>query len=297
MALIDKSRHVPIEVVKLNKRYKGGDWANRDISLIVNRGEVVGILGPNGAGKTTLVRQITAELLPTSGSVCVFGRDVVRHPNEAKSVMGVVPQEANLFDGLSVYHHLRVFGQLRGLSRRSAIERANELISQVGLEAHRHKSSGILSTGLRRRLVVAIAALARPPLLILDEPTTGLDPESRLRLWDVLRGYVKRGAAVLLTTHYMEEAEKLCDRVGIIKDGSLVALDTLQRLRAAHDSEYRLTYETDDGSHTMYGNSDQALIEEVRAQGVDQYAVARTNLEDVYLALTSSTWDGDGAYD
>ena len=289
--------HVPIEVSRVSKRYKDGTWANRDISLTVNHGEVVGILGPNGAGKTTLVRQITSELLPTSGRVRVFGRDVVKHPNETKATMGVMPQEATLFHGVSVWHHLRVFGQLRGLSRRLAAERARELISQMGLGPHRNKPNEILSTGLRRRLVVAIAALAAPSLLILDEPTTGLDPESRLKLWDVLRGYVKRGAAVLLTTHYLEEAESLCDRVGFIKDGRLVALDTLQRLRVSHDFEYRVTFQANGKSRTLYGNDDQVLVEEARAQAADQYAVARTNLEDIYLALTSSTWDGNDADD
>ncbi len=294
---MDISQHVPIEASRVSKRYKDGTWANRDISLTVNRGEVVGILGPNGAGKTTLVRQITSELLPTSGSVRVFGRDVVKHPNETKATMGVMPQEATLFHGVSVWHHLRVFGQLRGLSRRFAVERTRELISEMGLAPHRDKPNEILSTGLRRRLVVAIAAVAAPPLLILDEPTTGLDPESRLKLWDVLRGYVKRGATVLLTTHYLEEAETLCNRIGIIKDGRLVALDTLQRLRVSHDFEYRVTFQANGQSRTLYGNNDQALVEEARAQGVDQYAVARTNLEDIYLALTSSTWDSDDAND
>ena len=208
-------RPPPIEVRNLNKQYKDGPQANRDITLTVNWGEALGVLGPNGAGKTTLVRQITTELIPTSGEVRVVGIDAVANPDDAKSRIGVVPQEARLFDGLSVYRHLRIFGVLRGLSRRDARERADELVEELDLTAHRDFTSERLSGGLRRRLLVGIAMMAQPDVLILDEPTVGLDVESRQRLWEVLQSYRQRDAAVLLTTHYMEEAETLCDRIGI----------------------------------------------------------------------------------
>ena len=199
-------RPPPIEVRNLNKRYKDGPHANRDISLTVNWGEALGVLGPNGAGKTTLVRQITTELVPSSGEVRVRGIDAVADPDQAKARIGVVPQEARLFDGLSVHQHLRIFGVLRGLSRRDARHRTDELIEQLDLKAHRNVPSERLSGGLRRRLLVGVAMLAEPDVLILDEPTVGLDVESRQRLWDVIQSYRQRDAAVLLTTHYMEEA-------------------------------------------------------------------------------------------
>ncbi len=284
-------RPPPIEVRNLNKRYKDGLHANRDISLTVNWGEALGVLGPNGAGKTTLVRQITTELIPTSGQVRVVGIDAVASPDDAKSRIGVVPQEARLFDGLSVYQHLRIFGVLRGLSRRDARERADELIEELDLTAHRDFNSERLSGGLRRRLLVGIAMVAEPDVLILDEPTVGLDVESRQRLWEVLQSYRQRDAAVLLTTHYMEEAETLCDRIGIIQDGRLISLDTIGNLRSAIGHEYKLVYETPEGRQTVFGDDHLDLAAQLRAQGIDEYAVMRTSLEDVYLALTQQARD------
>ena len=281
-------RPPPIEVRNLNKRYKDGPQANRDISLTVNWGEALGVLGPNGAGKTTLVRQITTELVPTSGEVRVRGIDAVAKPDQAKARIGVVPQEARLFDGLSVHQHLRIFGVLRGLSRRDARQRTDELIEQLDLKAHRNVPSERLSGGLRRRLLVGVAMLAEPDVLILDEPTVGLDVESRQHLWDVIQSYRRRDAAVLLTTHYMEEAETLCDRIGIIQDGRLISIDTIANLRASIGHEFKLTYETPEGRQTLYGDNQAALADRVRAEGVDEYAVMRTSLEDVYLALTQN---------
>ena len=277
---------VPVEVRGLDKTYRNGTHANRDISLSVRRGELLGILGPNGAGKTTLVRQITTELVPTSGEVRVFGIDAVAHPNRVKGLMGVMPQEANLYYQLSVRHHLRIFGKLRGLSREEASSRAEELISDLRMQEHRDKNANELSGGLRRRLLLGIAALADPPLMVLDEPSAGLDPESKHELWELLRGYRRRGSTVLLTTHYMEEAEALCDRVGIIQDGRLLALDTIANLRADHGFEYRIVYELDDRTHTVYGADDRSLVRQVQSDGIREYSVSRTTLEDVYLGLT-----------
>ena len=284
-------RPPPIEVQNLNKRYKDGPHANQDISLTLNWGEALGVLGPNGAGKTTLVRQITTELLPTSGEVRVLGIDAVANPDDAKARIGVVPQEARLFDGLSVYRHLRIFGVLRGLSRRDARERADELIDELDLTAHRDFTSERLSGGLRRRLLVGIAMMAQPDVLILDEPTVGLDVESRQRLWEVLQGYRQRDAAVLLTTHYMEEAETLCDRIGIIQDGRLISLDTIANLRSSIGHEYKLVYETSEGRQTIFGDDHLDLAAQLRSHGIDEYAVMRTRLEDVYLALTQRARD------
>lgn len=277
----------PIEVQDLTKRYKDGTWANRNLSLTVGHGEVLGILGPNGAGKSTLVRQITTELLPTSGSVRVFGVDAVSQPNTVKSNMGVLPQEATLFWGLSVRHHLRIFGKLRGLPAKTATRRAEELMSDLDLEEHRDKAPETLSGGLRRRVLVGIASVSDPPLLVLDEPSVGLDPESRHALWDVLRGYRRRGSTVLLTTHYMEEAEELCDRVGIIQDGSLLALDTVEGLRKAIGYEFKIAFDSAGHAETIYGSDHKTLVNEAQARGVDEYSVSRTTLEDVYLRLTS----------
>jgi len=286
----------PLEVRNLSKCYQGDVWANRDINLTGNPGEILGILGPNGAGKTTLVRQITAELLPTSGSVSVLGHDVIREPTKVKAMLGVVPQEATLFDYLTVYQHLRIFAKLRGLPPRAAVIRADQLIKVLDLVEHRNMAVAKLSGGLRRRVLVGIAAIARPPVMVLDEPTTGLDPQSRRNLWSLLRRHREEGAFVLLTTHSMEEAEALCDRVGIIRGGRLLVVDTVANLCANHGFQFKITYfpcgTTGDGV-TLYGADSQELIARIQEMGIQQFSVGRTNLEDVYLAMTGGTDEFD----
>ena len=276
-----------LEVSRLNKKYKDGTWANRDISFTVGEGELLGILGPNGAGKTTLVRQITTELLPTSGEVRVMGYDAVSEPTRVKGLMGTIPQEATLYGELSVWHHLRAFGRLHGLSRKDSRARADELVEALGLGSHRSKFPGELSSGLRRRVLVGIAVLTRPSLLVLDEPTAGLDPQSRRDLWALVTQYKVEGTAVLLTTHYMDEAEALSDRVGIINDGRMLTIDSVDSLRNAHKLEFTATFQSSDGeTHTIYGGTSRELSERLRGQGVEEFTIARANLEDVYLALT-----------
>ena len=279
----------PLALRNVSKQYSTGIWANRDVTLTAEKGEILGLLGPNGAGKTTLLRQITTELFPTTGEIRVFGHDAVTEPNVVKGLMGIVPQEGTLFGYLTVYHHLRIFGKLRGLSSKRASQRADELITELRLEEHRNVLAEKLSGGLKRRVLIGIAALANPPLMVLDEPTTGLDPQARRDLWSVLRRYRENGATVLLTTHYMEEAEALCDRVGIISHGHLLALDTVANLRASRGYEFKLTYSREGSGaepDVIYGSDDGELIERVRGMGINQFNVSQTNLEDVFLALT-----------
>ena len=284
-----------VEVSNLTKRYSGGTLANRDISFTVEPGEFLGILGPNGAGKTTLVRQITTELIPTEGGVRVFGIDGLSRPNEVKRFMGVMPQEAGLYWGLSVYDHLRIFGKLRGLPARSARRRAAELVADLGLEEHRDKQADHLSGGLKRRLLLGIAAVADPPLLVLDEPSAGLDPAARHYLWDLLRTAHRRGATILLTTHNMLEAEELCDRVGIIQSGALLAHDTVANLKSAHGYAYKITFDAEEDVETLYGSDDRTLVAQVQSRGIRQYSVSKTTLEDVYLGLTRDKGESNGS--
>ena len=216
-----------IRIECVSKRYADGTRANREVSLTINQGEIVTLLGPNGAGKTTLVRQITTELLPTSGEIRVLGHDPVSEPNAVKALLGVVPQDAGLYWDLSAKQHFRLLGKMRGLPGRRARARADELVRSLGLEEHADKATQTLSGGLKRRVMNGIATCAEPPILVLDEPTTGLDPEARRDLWALTREYRREGRTVLLTTHYMEEAEALSDRTGIILKGRLAAIDTL----------------------------------------------------------------------
>ena len=276
-----KGDALPVEVSNLNKRYRNGTWANRDISFTVGRAEILGILGPNGAGKTTLVRQITTELLPTSGDVRVMGHSAVSAPSRVKSLMGTIPQEAALYPRLSVWHHLRAFGRLRGLSIRYSRARAAELVETLRLGDHRDKEPHELSGGLRRRVLVGIAMIARPSLLVLDEPTTGLDPQSRRDLWSIVTQYKAEGTAVLLMTHYMEEAEALSDRVGIINDGRLLAIDSVDSLRSAHKLGFKATFRSGEGEpHTIYGGNGHELSEQLRNRCVEEFSISRDTLNN-----------------
>lgn len=288
---------LPLVIHDLQKRYPDGTWANRGIDLTGHPGEILGILGPNGAGKTTLVRQITTELVPTSGSIEVLGLNVVVDSLAVKRFLGIMPQEATLFGYLSVFQHIRMFGRLRGLSGRKSVDRTEELIEQLELTRHRDVPVEKLSGGLVRRVLVAIASLAYPSVMVLDEPTTGLDPQSRRSLWALLQTYRKNGAFILLTTHSMEEAESLCDRVGIIKDGKLLRIGTVENLRSELEFDFKVTYFANGENYSITGDDEQELILQMQSMGIQNFSVSRTNLEDIYLSLTGAKTEIDYAPD
>ncbi|MBI5836514.1 MAG: ATP-binding cassette domain-containing protein [Candidatus Eisenbacteria bacterium] len=212
-----------VEIRALVKRY--GDFeAVRGIDLTVGPRECVGILGPNGAGKTTTVRVLACASPPTSGEVRVLGMDVAREPRRIKARLGICPQENNTDPDFHVLNNLVVYGRYFGIPRREAEMRARELLEWMNLgHVLRHKISE-LSGGMVRRLVLARALLNRPDLLLLDEPTTGLDPQARHAIWDLVRDLKRRGVTILITTHYMEEASQLCDRV-VFVDGGRILLE------------------------------------------------------------------------
>jgi ABC-2 type transport system ATP-binding protein len=281
----------------LTKRYKDGTKANDGIDLDVPRGGVVAILGPNGAGKTTFLRQLTTELRPSAGSIRVLGIDAVGEPHRAKQQMGITPQEAGLFESLTVRQHLMLFGRLKGLRKRHAETATADLLDQLGLVPEADRRVGTLSGGMRRRILIGLALLGRPPLLVLDEPTTGLDPASRRTVWRVLRGAVQDGASLVLSTHYMEEAERLSDRIGIISAGRLIAFGTVAELLARVRDSYRLTYhEVSDcpGEQRVrrFATFAQAQAH-VERQRLSEYSIARASLEDVYFELTGEAFPAD----
>ena len=292
-------REIAVGVRDLVKVYRDGTEANRGISLEVRRGEVVAIVGPNGAGKTTFLRQLTTELRPTAGSVTVFGVDAVAEPERAKRAMGITPQEAGVFERLTVREHFELFARLKHLSKLKSREAAQEVIAELGLMAETNKSVGALSGGQRRRILIGLALLGRPPLLVLDEPTTGLDPSSRRAVWGVIRRAVSQGATVILSTHYMEEAERLSDRIGVIAAGRLIAFDTLDDLLARMDRSYRLSYRDpidplSDLKIRYFGSFGQAE-QHIARELLSEYSIARASLEDVYFALTGEPFDKDEA--
>jgi ABC-2 type transport system ATP-binding protein len=226
-------RHAPsgvdspaIETIGLTKVYPGGIRAVDGLDLVVPRGEIFGLLGPNGAGKTTTAGMLTTRVIPTAGTALVGGIDVVRRPAEAKRLIGVVPQTNTLDRSLSVWENLYFHGRFFGMDARSARAEATRLLDQFRLSERRDAPVMALSGGMAQRLMVARAVMHRPSVLFLDEPTAGLDPQSRIALWDILGDLHVDGQTILLTTHYMEEADQLCDRVAIIDQGRIVALDT-----------------------------------------------------------------------
>jgi len=281
-----------VAVRDLVKTYRDGTEANRGINLEVRRGEVCAILGPNGAGKTTFLRQLTTELRPTSGSIEVMGIDVVANPARAKRLMGITPQEAGLFDRLTVQEHFEYFARFKHLSRHTAHSASTAVMLKLDLMAERKRLVRSLSGGQRRRILIGLALLGCPPLLVLDEPTTGLDPATRRRVWKVIRSAVRDGATVILSTHYMEEAERLSDRIGIISEGELIAYGNLDELLSRVDRSYRLSYrDLSSESRVRFCESFAAAQRCVERERLTEYSIARASLEDVYFKLTGAAFD------
>ena len=240
-----------IRTERLTKVYPGGVRAVDALDLEVRGGEIFGLLGPNGAGKTTTVGLLTTRIVPTEGRAWVGGVDVVAQPEIAKQAIGVVPQTSTLDRSLSVWDNLYYHGRYFGLSAREAKTAADELLQRFRLAERRDASVYALSGGMAQRLMVARAILHRPHILFLDEPTAGLDPQSRLAFWDILEELHGEGQTVMLTTHYMEEADKLCDRVAIMDHGHILALDTPRGLKASIDAETVVRVVTDGDANAL----------------------------------------------
>lgn len=217
----------------LTKDY-GSLRAVDNVDFEIVKAECFGFLGPNGAGKTTVMRIIYCFMPPTSGEVKVFGMDVTKEPSSIKSRIGVMPQDDNLDPDLSVLENLIVYARYFDTSKKDSLPLAGELLEFVGLKERANVNIRNLSGGMKRRLILARALINNPELLILDEPTTGLDPHSRRSVWDKLNYLKSKNTTLLLTTHYMEEAEILCDRVAIMDSGKIVTIDTPQRLMNLH---------------------------------------------------------------
>ena len=221
-----------IRTVELTKVYAGTDFAAVDkLNLAVHGGEIFGLLGPNGAGKTTTAGMLTTRVIPTSGSAYVGAIDVVAHPARAKQLIGIVSQQNTLDRQLTVWENLYFHGRLFGIPAAESRRTADELLEQFQLAKWAKASVFALSGGMAQRLMVARAIFHRPAVLFLDEPTAGLDPQGRLALWEILGELNRDGQTILLTTHYMEEADALCRRVAIMDHGKILALDTPEELK------------------------------------------------------------------
>ncbi|WP_035851406.1 ATP-binding cassette domain-containing protein [Kitasatospora azatica] len=235
-------RDAVIRTAGLTKVYPKSETRAVDgLDLEVRHGELFGLLGPNGAGKTTTVGMLTTRVVPTEGSAWIGGIDVVRRPTLVKQVIAVVSQQNTLDRSLTVRENLYFHGLLFGYPARAARRTADELLARFHLGRWADASVYALSGGLAQRLMVARAIFHQPAVLFLDEPTAGLDPQSRLALWEILAGLIAEGQTILLTTHNMEEADQLCDRVAIIDHGRVLALDTPAALKQAVEADTVVT--------------------------------------------------------
>jgi len=231
-----------IRTEALTKVYEGTDFKAVDaLDLEVGAGEIFGLLGPNGAGKTTTAGMLTTRVIPTAGRALVGDIDVVAHPTLAKQILGIVSQQNTLDRQLTVWENLYFHGRLFGIPAAESRRVADELLAQFQLEKWAKASVYALSGGMAQRLMVARAIFHRPAVLFLDEPTAGLDPQSRLALWETLRRLNGEGQTILLTTHYMEEADQLCDRVAIMDHGRILAMGTPAALKQAVDADTIVT--------------------------------------------------------
>jgi ABC-2 type transport system ATP-binding protein len=274
-----------VRVEGLKKSYKRVH-ALKGISFEIKRGELFSLLGPNGAGKTTTIRILTGLTKPDEGSIFIFGKKLSRNEISAKKLIGYVPQQVNLDVELTVYENLLIHGLLFGMSFREIKERIEELLTLADL-ADRHSAKvKELSGGMRRRLLIVRALLHRPKILLLDEPTVGLDPHIRRKIWHLIKQIQEKGASILLTTHYMEEAEYLSDRVAFIFNGNILRVgkpkDLIEEL-----GEFAIDIFTDDEVETQYFRDRQSAEEKMlelksKARSI---ALRRTTLEDVFMRL------------
>ncbi len=297
-----------------------------DVSFDIRRGEIFGLLGPNGAGKTTTISMIAGLLLPNEGEISVGGGDAVRGGMQVRRMIGVVPQELAIYPRLTAQENLEFFGQLYGLNGTALKQRTEEMLTLVGLSERAHSRAETFSGGMKRRLNLAIGLMHDPQLLLLDEPTVGVDPQSRNHIFEGVRELNKKGLTILYTSHYMEEVEALCDRVGIMDKGKLIACDITADLAASRggavievaleslvlpesliphlrqlggiQSVESTAEETADVPQTTLKITGErvnsalpAIISQINEAGVgiQNLRIHQPNLEDVFLALTGKT--------
>ncbi|OPY21422.1 MAG: Trehalose/maltose import ATP-binding protein MalK [Methanomethylovorans sp. PtaU1.Bin093] len=297
------TRNLIIKAEGLVKRY-GELTAVDGVSFYVEEGEMFGFLGPNGAGKTTTMKMVQCVSPKTSGKLEVFGMDASAHPREIKKDMGVVPQENNLDPDFTVYENLRNYSRYFDIPSKEADKRIAELLDFVQLVDKKNVMSESLSGGMKRRLVLARALLNNPRLIVLDEPTVGLDPQARHLIWDKLRSLKKRGVTIVLTTHYLDEAEKLCDRLILMDHGEIVVEGEPGQIIKDHigtgvvevDNHPEVveclqksgsSYEIMGDIIVIYTNDPMHITDQLSMEcSLDKITTRKATLEDVFLKLT-----------
>jgi len=307
------TREAAVEAIDLVKHF-GDTKAVDGVSFTIPPGSVLGMLGPNGAGKTTTVRMLTTLSVPTSGTGLVAGHDVVKEPEAVRRSMGLTGQAATVDELLTGRENIRLIGRLYGLPKKQLPALADSLLERFSLTDAADRMAKTYSGGMRRRLDLAVSLVATPPVLFLDEPTTGLDPRSRVELWEVLRGLVNEGTTLLLTTQYLEEADQLADQIVVIDRGKVIAAGTPTQLKdqaGAASVVVTLTHSADvrHAEQLLRSCSTEVHVEEAsrrltaKADGlgdmttiakvfqdsgvaVDDLGLKRPSLDDVFLHLT-----------
>ncbi len=277
-----------ISVSHLAKRY-GKTVAVHDVSLEVREGEIFGLIGPNGAGKTTTMECVEGNRVPDAGTISVLGLDPRRDANELRRRIGVQHQEAHLQKRIKVWEAIDLWKALY-----PKVVDTEQLLTQLGLDTKRDTKFMALSGGQKQRLFIALALIHEPEVVFLDELTTGLDPQARRKIWELVKGIRARGTTVFLTTHLMEEAERLCDRVAIIEHGRIIEMGTPAELVRRHCPERAVVYTSDGTTHTLKGEGDDFVtdvIARIARDGINvrDFRTEIPTLEDVFLKLTGHT--------
>lgn len=287
-----------IKVEHLRKVY-GEVIAVEDAGFTANAGEIFGLLGPNGAGKTTTIGCICGLLTPSAGRILVDGHDVVRQGTAARRSLGIVPQELAMYDDLSAVENLEYWGGAQGLRGTRLKERIAMVLELTGLQDRAREPVKRYSGGMKRRLNFACGLVHKPKILLLDEPTVGVDPQSRVHLLDLVREEAKAGTCVLYTTHYMEEAESICDRLAIMDHGRLIAQGTLADLRAMMGERdlLRLTgsWDTEEVRKALARLEDVEIVQVGEGSATISTSNASSRLPSVFAALSSTGADVRGA--
>lgn len=271
-----------IYITNLTKSY-GSTKALDNLSLQIKKGCIFGILGPNGAGKTTTIKILTALTRPDSGKCIIDDYDVTIHPIKVKSMIAVVPQENNLDRELSAYENLKIYGMLYGI--KDLEDKIKKSLQRVGLSNKKDILVTKFSGGMQRRLLLARALMREPSVLFLDEPSIGLDPQIRRQIWDIIRQTKSEGRTVVITTHYIEEADTLCDNIAILSEGRLIANDTPFNLKKMIGN-YVVEYIDDNGKviRNIINNKNEAqLFSQIKSTNL---TIRESNLEDLFIELT-----------
>jgi len=274
----------------VHKVYGGMPVVN-DLSLAIESGEVFGLLGPNGAGKSTTIRMLTTLTRPSEGQVVVAGYDVNRQQLDVRRQIGVVLQQTSVDGDLTVWENMEFHGRMHHIPPQQRRRDIATWLDYVELTDRRDDKVKTLSGGMKRRLQIARALLHNPKILFLDEPTVGLDPQTRRRLWEIIQGLNQQGMTMLLTTHYMDEVEYLCDRIGILDQGKLIEIGTLDQLRQRHGQGIVMTQRGDRWDYQFFPtleHANQYLDQQPDKTGM---MTRPSNLEDIFVELTGRNLD------